>query len=123
MAVSGKAVKILKYIGIGLAAGVANGLFGSGGGTIAVPAMVFLLGEEEHKAHATALLIILPLTAVSTCFYLSKSYVDWSITWKAMAGGVIGGGIGAFLLNKCPSVLLRKIFGIFMIIAAFKMIF
>lgn len=123
MELSNKAIKILKYIGIGITAGVANGLFGSGGGTIAVPAMVFLLEEEEHKAHATALLIILPLTMISAYFYLSKSYVDWNITWKAMVGGVVGGAIGAFLLNKCPSGLLRKIFGTFMIIAAFRMIF
>lgn len=123
MAVSKRTIKIVKYIGIGLAAGIANGLFGSGGGTIAVPAMVFLLGEEDHKAHATALLIILPLTLVSTYFYLSNNYVDWNITWKAMVGGVMGGAIGALLLNKCPSALLRKIFGAFMIIAAFKMIF
>lgn len=120
---SEKTVKILKYIGIGLAAGTANGLFGSGGGTIAVPAMVFLLEEEEHRAHATALLIILPLTLVSSCFYLANHFVDWNLTWKAMAGGVAGGIIGAFLLNKCPSDLLRKVFGIFMIIAALRMIF
>jgi len=120
---SEKALKILKYIGIGFAAGVANGLFGSGGGTIAVPAMVFLLKEDEHKAHATALLIILPLTIASAFFYLTNNYIDWSITWKAMTGGVVGGAIGAFLLNKCPSGVLRKIFGIFMIIAAFRMIF
>ncbi len=123
MNLKNKASKILIYVGIGFAAGVANGLFGSGGGTIAVPAMVFLLGEDEHKAHATALLIILPLTMVSTYFYLSNSYVDWNITWKAMVGGVVGGAIGAFLLNKCPSRILRKIFGAFMIIAAFRMIF
>jgi len=102
---------------------VANGLFGSGGGTIAVPAMIFLLNEEEHTAHATAMLIILPLTIVSAYFYLSNNYVDWNITWKTMAGGVVGGAIGAFLLNKCSSGLLRKIFGAFMILAAFRMIF
>jgi uncharacterized membrane protein YfcA len=120
---SAKTIKILKYMGIGLAAGVANGLFGSGGGTIAVPAMVYLLDEEEHRAHATALLIILPLTLVSSVFYLVNNYVDWNITWRTMVGGVAGGIIGAFLLNKCPSGLLRKIFGIFMIVAAFRMIF
>lgn len=117
------AARILKYLGIGLAAGIANGLFGSGGGTIAVPAMVYLLEEEEHRAHATALLIILPLTLVSCYFYLANHFVDWDITWKAMVGGVAGGVIGAFLLDKCPSGLLRKVFGIFMLIAAFRMIF
>ncbi len=123
MAFSSRTARYLKYILIGIAAGVANGLFGSGGGTIAVPAMVFLLDADEHKAHATALLIILPLTLVSAYFYLSHNYVDWNITWKAMVGGVVGGAIGAFLLNKCPSNILRKIFGIFMILAAIRMIF
>ncbi|HEX2927414.1 MAG TPA: sulfite exporter TauE/SafE family protein [Ruminiclostridium sp.] len=123
MASPGRTARYLKYIFIGIAAGVANGLFGSGGGTIAVPAMVFLLDADEHKAHATALLIILPLTLVSAYFYLSNNYVDWNITWKAMAGGVAGGALGALLLNKCPSGLLRKIFGIFMILAAIRMIF
>lgn len=123
MAISKRELRMLKYMGIGIAAGLANGLFGSGGGTIAVPAMVFLLEQDEHKAHSTALLIILPLTIVSAYVYLSNSYVDWNITWKAMVGGVVGGAIGAFLLNKCPSGVLRKIFGAFMIIAAFKMIF
>jgi len=123
MVISKKMLKMLKFVGIGFAAGVANGLFGSGGGTIAVPAMIFLLEEEEHKAHATALLIILPLTMVSAYFYMTNNYVDWGITWKAMLGGVVGGAIGAFLLNKCPSGILRKIFGSFMIIAAFRMIF
>lgn len=123
MSVSNKKLRLLKYAGIGIAAGIANGLFGSGGGTIAVPAMVFLLDADEHKAHSTALLIILPLTLVSSYFYLSHNYVDWNITWKAMAGGVVGGAIGAFLLNKCPSRFLRKIFGVFMIVAAVRMIF
>lgn len=122
MSKSNKALKILKYMGIGIAAGVANGLFGSGGGTIVVPAMVILLGEEEHRAHSTALLIILPLTVVSAFYYVSNRYMDWNITWKAMVGGVVGGVIGAYLLNKCPTGWLRKIFGIFMIIAAFRMI-
>jgi len=115
--------KLIKYMGIGLFAGVANGLFGSGGGTIAVPAMVYLLGEEDHMAHATALLIILPLTLVSSYFYLSNSFVDWNITWKAMLGGAAGGAIGAFLLNKFPSGILRVIFGAFMLAAAVRMIF
>ena len=65
-------VKYLIYALIGLVTGAANGLFGSGGGTIAVPAMVLLLGVEEHRAHATAISIILPLTLLSTFFYVSR---------------------------------------------------
>ena len=101
---SSRLVRILKYLGVGMAAGIANGLFGSGGGTIVVPAMVYFLGKEEHNAHATALLIILPLTLVSTYFYLSNHFVDWNITWKAMIGGVAGGIVGHIFLTNFPLV-------------------
>lgn len=115
--------KYSKYIIIGLVTGVANGLFGSGGGTIAVPAMVLLLGADEHKAHASAIAIILPLTIVSALFYISNGFVNWGITVKVMTGGMVGGYIGAKLLNICPPDLLRRIFALFMIIAALRMLF
>lgn len=114
--------KYIKFIIIGIATGIANGLFGSGGGTIAVPAMVLLLKEEEHKAHATAIAIILPLSIVSALLYLSNNFVNWELTVKVMLGGIIGGYIGAKLLNICPSHILRKVFAVFMIAAAIRMI-
>lgn len=115
--------RYLKYILIGIITGTANGLFGSGGGTIAVPAMVLLLEADEHKAHATAISIILPLTVVSAFFYISNNYVDWSLTVKVTLGGIAGGYLGAKLMNICPPNILRKIFAVFMIIAAWRMIF
>ncbi len=117
-----KALKYLKFIMTGIVTGAANGLFGSGGGTIAVPAMIFLLDAEEHKAHATAISIILPLTFASAFYYISNNYVDWGLTLKVMLGGIVGGYIGAGLLKICPGNLLRKIFAAFMILAAFRMI-
>ena len=114
--------KYLRSIIIGITAGAANGLFGSGGGMIAVPAMIMLLKMEEHKAHATAVFIILPLTLVSTYLYMSNNYINWEITWKVMLGGVAGGYIGAKLLNVLPTGILRKIFAFFILAAAVKML-
>jgi len=115
-------VRYIKYIATGLVTGAANGLFGSGGGTIAVPAMVLLLGADEHKAHATAIFIILPLTIVSAFFYINGNFVDFGLTYKVVLGGLVGGYIGARLLAICPADLLRKIFAGFMIIAGLRMI-
>lgn len=117
-----KLLKYLKYVAIGLVTGAANGLFGSGGGTIAVPAMVHFLGAEEHKAHATAISVILPLTVVSSVYYISKGYADWGLTLKVTIGGLAGGYIGARLLNLCPEKWLRRIFAIFMAAAGIRMI-
>jgi len=116
------AKRIASCIAAGLASGAANGMFGSGGGMIAVPAMVLLLKMDEHKAHATAIFIILPLTLVSTWYYMSNNYVDWSLALKVTLGGMIGGYIGAKLLERCPAKLLRRIFAAVMILAAVRMI-
>lgn len=112
----------LKYAAAGLVTGTANGLFGSGGGTIAVPAMVHLMDMEESRAHATAISIILPLTLISSFFYIKGNYVDWWVALKVSAGGILGGYIGARLLPYVPSNVLRKVFGLFMILAGIRMV-
>lgn len=113
---------IIKSIIIGLITGLANGLFGSGGGTIAVPSMILLLNTEDRKAHATAISIILPLTVISSIFYIKSGFVNLEITWKAVVGGMAGGFVGAKLLNICPVNILRKVFGAVMILAAIRFI-
>ncbi|MTI70937.1 MAG: sulfite exporter TauE/SafE family protein [Firmicutes bacterium] len=112
----------IKILTIGFLTGIINGLFGSGGGTIIVPSLVFILGLEEHKAHATAISIILPLTLISTFIYFNNGMLNFKIATLVAAGGIIGGFTGAKLLKKIPSTLLRKIFGLFMIIAAIRMV-
>lgn len=114
--------KYLKHILIGMATGIANGFFGAGGGTIVVPAMEKILNIDEHQAHATAILIILPLTIMSSVLYITNKFVDWSIILRIIPGAILGGYIGAKLLNICPRNILKKAFGIFMIIAALRMV-
>lgn len=107
---------------IGFITGFANGLFGAGGGTVVVPAMEKFLDIETHKAHATAIAIILPLSILSTFIYGRSIEIDWKIVIFVSIGGVIGGYIGAKCLAKISSHWLHKIFGLFMIIAAVRMI-
>lgn len=113
---------IIKYAVVGLAVGICNGLFGSGGGTIAVPFMEKLLGVEEHKAHATAIAIILPLTLISAGLYIYRGFFDFTLSWQTSLGGVAGALIGAYLLRKIPSGWLKKLFGVFIIFSAVRMV-
>ncbi|KXG74185.1 sulfite exporter TauE/SafE family protein [Thermotalea metallivorans] len=119
----GKSTFSIKLILLGLITGLVNGLFGSGGGTVLVPGMFFILGIEEHKAHATAISVILPLTLVSMFIYFRYGIIVWDVTIKVALGGILGGYIGAKLLNRIPSNLLRKGFALFMMIAALRMVF
>ncbi len=115
--------KYIKYGTIGIIIGLCNGLFGSGGGTVAVPCMEKFLDVEKKKAHATAIAIILPLTLISIFFYTKKGFFDFNLVWKVSIGGVLGGVLGAYILKKLKPHYIARIFGIFLIIAAIRTVF
>lgn len=115
--------KIFKTALIGFAVGIINGIFGSGGGTLLVPCLVFLMGIEDRKAHATAISIILPISLISSFIYFRYDVVDLSLTLKVATGSVFGALFGSCVLTRIPINALRKIFGIFMLIAAIRMVF
>lgn len=106
----------------GLFVGFANGFFGGGGGMIVVPILVFLLGLEDKKAHATALFVIFPISLVSSIIYLLKNEINLMQLFYCGIGFVLSGIIGAFLLNKINNKVLRIIFSIVMVVAGIKML-
>ena len=104
----------------GVAVGAANGLFGGGGGMIAVPALT-LTGVPSKKAHATAIAIILPLSLISGAVYLAKGAADPSVILPSCAGVIVGGIAGALLLKKINSRGLSLLFYALMIAAGLKL--
>lgn len=112
---------MIPYI-IGAVTGTANGFFGAGGGTVLVPAMERLMDVEEHKAHATAIAVILPLSVISAFLYRENVKANYSTLLMVSLGGIVGGYIGARLLGRIPKKWLHIIFGGFMITAAARMI-
>ena len=114
--------EFLYKILIGFFAGIVSGLFASGGGMILVPAFVYLLKMEEVESRATSVICILPMVVTSGIFYYTGNYIDWEIGILCAAGGVVGGIVGAKLLNKLPKKYLKIAFTIFLIYASYKMI-
>ena len=117
-----KNTSVLKTFLIGFITGLVNGIFGSGGGTILVPSLVFLMGIEDHKAHATAISIILPISLISSFIYFRYDVVDLPLTFNVAIGSILGALAGSSMLNRFSVNILRKIFGVFMIIAAVRMV-
>lgn len=111
-----------KSLIIGIVTGIINGIFGSGGGTILVPSLVFIMNVDDHKAHATAISVILPISIISSVIYYKYNIVDFSITFKIILGSVIGSFVGSTFLPKVPVKILRKVFGTFMILAGIRMV-
>ncbi len=115
--------RIFYHIITGVCAGLVNGLFGGGGGMIVVPMLIMLIGLEPRKAHATAILIILPLSIVSGLFYAIFGNLQTNVLIPVGIGVIAGGVLGAFLLSKISSKLLIVIFSIVMAAAGAKMLF
>jgi uncharacterized membrane protein YfcA len=113
---------MFKKITIGLIAGVISGLFAAGGGMIVVPALIHLFKLEDSKARATSVFAILPMVIASGIFYYKNDYIDWNLGIKCAIGGIIGGVIGAKLLKKMPTKVLRILFIIFLTYTSIKMI-
>lgn len=107
---------------LGFVTGLFNGFFGAGGGTILVPGMERFLNIKPHNAHASAIAVIFPLSIISAIIYFFKVELMWQNILYVSIGGVIGGYLGANLLNKFSSKYLHIIFGFFMLLGAFKSI-
>lgn len=111
----------LSVIFAGLLIGVVNGLFGAGGGIIAVP-VLGKLGLGKKDAHANAVAVILPVTLISAILYLFKGYVSLSDSFLYIPTGVIGALIGTYCLKKISPKWLKRIFGIFIIYAGIRLL-
>lgn len=106
----------------GAAVGLVNGFMGGGGGVFAVIALA-ACGLAQKNAHATAILVILPITVASAVIYVLQGSVDWQNTLFAAMGVVFGGIVGAILLKKIKDDRLRPLFGAILLLAGVRMLF
>ena len=113
---------MLKKVLIGFSAGLISGFFSTGGGMILVPAFMYILKKEPLTARATSVCCILPMVLVSSFFYYKNDYIDWRLSLLCATGGIIGGFIGAQLLEKIPDNILKIVFTCFLIYASIRMI-
>lgn len=102
--------------------GIVNGLFGAGGGMIAVVVLERLIQLETQKAHATALIIMLPLSIVSVAVYFLRGAMALDNLLYVALGMLPGSFLGAKLLGKLKSVWVDRIFCILMLAAGVRLI-
>lgn len=108
-------------IGIGMIAGVLGGLLGIGGGAFIVPALVFLLAFDQHRAHGTSLAVVLALSMAGVVIYSFHQCVNLLLATEIAFGGVVGALIGGNVVQRIKSKVLRRMFSIFVVAAGAKM--
>ncbi len=113
--------KYIKPCTFGVAVGLVNGVFGAGGGMLAVP-LLKKSGLDQKSAHANAVAVILPITFISAILYLTKGTVNIKDSLVFLPTGLIGSVIATFALKNISSVWLKRIFGVFMIYAGIRLL-
>ncbi|MFC0877009.1 sulfite exporter TauE/SafE family protein [Saccharicrinis sp. FJH2] len=116
--------ELLILLAIGLLAGILSGTLGVGGGVLIVPALIFILGYSQHEAQGTSLAIMIPPIGILAALKYSRmGYVNWRNAIILSLIFVVGAYLGSLISVNIPDRVLRKLFGIFMLLAALKMIF
>lgn len=111
------------YLALGLTAGVFSGFLGLGGGAIIIPVLVFMFGFSQHQAQGTTLaMMIPPIGLLAAMKYYQSGNVKLGAAALMCAGFFLGGFIGAKFVDRIPDMLLKKVFGVFLLFISLKMI-
>lgn len=115
----------LAYLLLGSIAGFLAGLFGVGGGTILVPALLFFFDAQrfspEHTMHlalGTSMAAILFTSVASAYKHHQHAAVRWDIVRGITPGILFGTLLGAALASEIPTAGLGVFFALFVYVAA-----
>ncbi|NUM50951.1 MAG: sulfite exporter TauE/SafE family protein [Flavobacteriales bacterium] len=116
---------IITLLLIGVIAGILSGMIGIGGGIVIVPALVFFVGLSQLTAQGTSLAIMLPPVGFMAVYnYHKAGNLEWKYALLISLAFVVGGYIGSKLsIDIFSESMVKKIFGMVLLVVAFKLVF
>ena len=115
---------IIILLCIGLLAGILSGMVGIGGGIVIVPALIYFMNMSQQQAQGTSLaVLLLPVGIFAVYYYYNAGFVDVKSAWVIALSFLLGGLIGSKIAISIDQNILKKVFGIFMLLLSLKMIF
>jgi uncharacterized membrane protein YfcA len=106
----------------GLIAGLISGMLGVGGGTISIPAMVLLLGVEQHTAQGVSLGAMLFTALVGAFIHYRQGNVKLSAVLLIAPSAVALSYLGAWAADKVTAEWLTRAFAVFLLIIGCRML-
>ena len=105
-------------LGAGCLIGFMGGVLGIGGGMIAIPALVLLMGMSQQLAQGTALIMVLPTIMMAVRKYNQQTRIDRRVALAGAGGAVVFTWVGARLALGIESGVLRLSFAVFLFFIA-----
>jgi uncharacterized protein len=117
-------MEIIPYVVLGVVAGVLSGMLGVGSGLVLVPALTILFVLPQKSAQGIALAVMVPMALIGVTRYIMNPAikVDMRVAGLIALGAVVGSLIGAELAGKLPARVIKRIFAIFMVVVASRML-
>ena len=111
-----------------ITSGLLNGFAGTGGGIILYFVLRFLNKHEKNELEskdimALTISVVIPMSLVSSVIYMTKGKIIYKELLIYLPAALIGGIIGALLLDKLKFKFTKKLFAVMIIYAGIRMIF
>jgi len=114
---------LLILIAIGIVTGVMAGMLGIGGAIIMIPALVFFMGFSQQTAQGTSLAVMLPPVGIIAAFnYYKAGHVNIKFAIILAVCFLIGSYFGSKIALNLPQPVLKKIFGVLLLLVAARML-
>ncbi len=111
------------YLLLGLVTGILGGLLGIGGASMVVPALVLLYGFTQHDAQGTILAAMVPPIGLLAAWrYYQAGHVKIGPAALIALGFFVGGYLGAIVVQHVPDLILKRVFGVYLLVIAARMI-
>ena len=107
----------MKEIIFGVLSGIISAL-GMGGGTILILLLGIFTEIEQHFIQGTNLIIFIPTSIVAIIMNIKNKTISYKIAFPVIVFGIVGAILGSVLAFKFNNKILRKLFGIFLLLIA-----
>jgi len=106
---------------LGVICGILSGLFGIGGGSVYVPALVIFFQHTQQQAQGISLLVMIPTALLGSMVYFRNDLVLRKGLPVMMLGVAIGSLGGSTLANVVHSAILSKLFSLILLYFGYQM--
>lgn len=106
---------------INIIVGIVSGFLGAigiGGGSVLIIYLTLFLNMPQLKSQGINLLFFIPCSAVGILFHIKNKLIDFKSILPLIIFGILGVICGYFIGKSIDEYLLRKIFGVFLIVLA-----
>lgn len=109
-------IEWLMYIALGAALGTMGGLFGIGGGLIAIPALGVLFGLDQQLAQGTALVMVVPNVLLALWRYHQRNRIELRPALTLSLAGLVFAWLGSIWAVGLDAEAMRIGFVVFLVV-------